>query len=237
MASLTNNEITYNKRQVQEFLEVKSDKVDTYTKTTVYTQLEIDNLLSDKNDTIIDKALSISFIDGLADALTSKADQLTTYTKLESDAKITALVNAAPATLDTLKEIATALGNDADLSATLTTAIGTKAAKTDVTASLLLKANQSAHDELVTNLETVSNYATTNLNKKANTTDVTALLALKTNNTLYDALVISVGLKALATDVTAGYDFFIRLYDDKFSLICIIDIIDCCNSQHTKQRK
>ena len=44
MASLTNNEITYNKRQVQEFLEVKSDKVDTYTKTTVYTQLEIDDL-------------------------------------------------------------------------------------------------------------------------------------------------------------------------------------------------
>ena len=140
------------------------------------------------------------------DAITSKADKLTTYTKLESDAKITALVNAAPATLDTLKEIATALGDDANLSATLTTAIGTKAAKTDVTASLLLKANQTAHDELATNLETVANTLTTQVGKKANTTDVTASLALTTDKTLYDALVLSVGLKAVATDVTASYD-------------------------------
>ena len=70
-----------------------------------------------------------------------KADQLTTYTKTESDALITNLLNSAPATLDTLKEIADALGNDTDLAGTLTTAIGTKAAKTDVTASLLLKAD------------------------------------------------------------------------------------------------
>ena len=139
MASMTNYEISYNEKQVQYFLGDKSVKADTYTKTTVYTQLEIDNLLTNKNYTIIDDSLTISFIEGLADALTSKADQLTTYTKLESDAKISALVNSAPATLDTLKEIATALGIDADLSATLTTAIGTKAAKTNVTASLLLK--------------------------------------------------------------------------------------------------
>ena len=82
MASLTNNEVSYNQKQVQEFLDVKSDKANTYTKTTtVYTQLEIDNLLSDEHDTIKNKSLSISFIDGLDDALTSKADQLTTYTK------------------------------------------------------------------------------------------------------------------------------------------------------------
>ena len=41
--------------------------------------------------------------------------------------EITALVNSATATLDTLGEIATALGNDANLSATLTTSIGLKA--------------------------------------------------------------------------------------------------------------
>ena len=55
-----------------------------------------------------------------------KADQLTTYTKLESNARITNLANSAPATLDTLKEIADALGNDADLAGTLTAAIGIK---------------------------------------------------------------------------------------------------------------
>jgi hypothetical protein len=42
-------------------------------------------------------------------------------------AEVAALVNSAGATLDTLGEIATALGNDANLSTTLTTAIGLKA--------------------------------------------------------------------------------------------------------------
>jgi hypothetical protein len=41
--------------------------------------------------------------------------------------EVAALVNSAGATLDTLGEIATALGNDANLSTTLTTAIGLKA--------------------------------------------------------------------------------------------------------------
>ena len=41
--------------------------------------------------------------------------------------EVTALVNSATATLDTLGEIATALGNDVNLSATLTTSIGLKA--------------------------------------------------------------------------------------------------------------
>ena len=41
--------------------------------------------------------------------------------------EVAALVNSAGATLDTLGEIATALGNDANLSATLTTSIGLKA--------------------------------------------------------------------------------------------------------------
>ena len=44
-------------------------------------------------------------------------------------AAVTALVNSAPATLDTLAEIATALGNDPSLATTLTTAIGLKASK------------------------------------------------------------------------------------------------------------
>lgn len=43
-----------------------------------------------------------------------------------TDSKISDLVGGAPETLDTLKEIATALGEDANLSATLTEQIGKK---------------------------------------------------------------------------------------------------------------
>ncbi|CAK0745453.1 hypothetical protein CCP4SC76_1620001 [Gammaproteobacteria bacterium] len=50
------------------------------------------------------------------------------YTSTETDNRINAVVGAAPLALDTLKEIADALGNDANLSATLTAQIATKAA-------------------------------------------------------------------------------------------------------------
>ncbi|QXO14613.1 head fiber protein [Gordonia phage Burley] len=44
----------------------------------------------------------------------------------EVDAKIAALVNGAGATLDTLKELADALGGDANFAATMTTALGNR---------------------------------------------------------------------------------------------------------------
>lgn len=43
------------------------------------------------------------------------------------------LVNAAPTTLDTLNELATALGNDANFATTITTALSTKAIPADIT--------------------------------------------------------------------------------------------------------
>jgi hypothetical protein len=52
---------------------------------------------------------------------------LTTYaTQSFVNTAISNLVNAAPTTLDTLKELATALNNDASFSTTITTLIGTK---------------------------------------------------------------------------------------------------------------
>ena len=48
-------------------------------------------------------------------------------------AAITALVDSSPAALDTLKELATALGNDANFSTTVTNALANKAAKTNDT--------------------------------------------------------------------------------------------------------
>jgi hypothetical protein len=48
-----------------------------------------------------------------------------------ADAAVAALVNSSPAALDTLAELATALGNDANFAATVTTALGTKQATSE----------------------------------------------------------------------------------------------------------
>jgi hypothetical protein len=54
--------------------------------------------------------------------LTNTITQLQTY----ADTKVSGLVNSAPATLDTLKELSDALGADANFAATTATALGTK---------------------------------------------------------------------------------------------------------------
>ena len=50
----------------------------------------------------------------------------TTYSMSEVDAKVAAVVDAAPAALDTLNELAAALGDDANFATTITTQIGAK---------------------------------------------------------------------------------------------------------------
>lgn len=57
----------------------------------------------------------------------TKANQETTYTKLETDDRIQTIIGAAPAALDTLAEIATQLSNDETAVASLTTTVSTKA--------------------------------------------------------------------------------------------------------------
>lgn len=54
------------------------------------------------------------------------------YTKTETDSRIQAVIGAAPAALDTLTELAAALGNDANFATTTTNALATKATITYV---------------------------------------------------------------------------------------------------------
>jgi len=61
-----------------------------------------------------------------ADASTARAT-LGAISQAQLDAAIAALVNSSPATLDTLKELATALGNDANFATTMTNALALKA--------------------------------------------------------------------------------------------------------------
>ena len=85
--------------------------------------------------------------------------------KLYTDTKVADLVNSAPDTLDTLKELADALGNDPNFATTVANQIGQKADKTYVDGQLADKAN--AID--VTNLQ----------NNKADKTELTNGLATK----------------------------------------------------------
>lgn len=62
-------------------------------------------------------------------AWNGKADLVTTYTKTETDERIQNVIGLAPTALDTLKELADALGSDANFSSTVTTSLGLKVDK------------------------------------------------------------------------------------------------------------
>ena len=112
---------------------VNSVPIDAYTKT------EVDNLdavittnlateVSDRTaaDTVLTTNLATEVTDRTsADLL--KADKSDTYTKSQVDTNISAIVDSAPGTLNTLNELAAALGDDANHVTTMTTLIGTKA--------------------------------------------------------------------------------------------------------------
>lgn len=61
--------------------------------------------------------------------ISGKANSSDVYTKSEVESKIAGIVNSAPETLDTLNELAAALGNDPNFATTVATQIGTKADK------------------------------------------------------------------------------------------------------------
>lgn len=106
-----------------------------------YTETEINNMLTGKSNTdhthtflsITDKPNTLSGF-GITDA----------YTKLEVDNKISALVSSAPETLDTLKELAAALGDDPNFATTITTEVGKKAYSTDVYTKVNLQTSGQA---------------------------------------------------------------------------------------------
>ena len=73
--------------------------------------------------------------------ISNKANKATTlsgygiadaYTKTQVDKRVSGLVNSAPETLDTLNELASALGNDPNFATTVANQIGTKANNSDV---------------------------------------------------------------------------------------------------------
>ena len=79
--------------------------------------------------TTIDNNVTISLTKVLKSAYTAQANE-DVINKLYCDTKIANLVDSAPATLDTLNELAAALGDDVNFSTTVTNSIATKASLT-----------------------------------------------------------------------------------------------------------
>jgi len=133
----------YTQAEVDASLATKADQATTYTKT------EVDSSLATKADqTSVDASLATKADQATTytktevdSSLATKADQATTYTKTEVDAKVAAVVDSAPEALDTLNELAAALGDDANFATSIATQIGTKADQTSVDASLATKSD------------------------------------------------------------------------------------------------
>lgn len=68
----------------------------------------------------------IASVPNLERMLNEKAEKANTYTKEQTDEKISALVAQAPETLNTLNELAEALGNDPSFATTISQQIGNK---------------------------------------------------------------------------------------------------------------
>jgi hypothetical protein len=114
--------------------------------------------------------------------------------------RISSIINSAPAALDTLNELAAALGNDANFAATVTNSLSQKANATDVNNALALKPSFSQVDASL-NLKPSFSQVDASLNTKADLTYVDASLNLKSSVTYVDA---SLNLKAAVTYVDAS---------------------------------
>lgn len=94
-------------------------------------------------------------LDTLSDTLFEPTKDYHPATKKYVDGKVAGIVNSAPETLDTLQELATALGNDANFATTVSTQIGKKVDKAD---GMSLTHNDLTN-ELKANYDAAYNYS------------------------------------------------------------------------------
>ena len=114
--------------------------------------------------------------------------------------RISSIINSAPAALDTLNELAAALGNNANFAATVTNSLSQKANTTDVNAALDLKATVSSVDVSL-NLKPSFSQVDASLNMKPSFSQVDASLNLKPSFSQVDA---SLNMKPSFSQVDAS---------------------------------
>ena len=120
-------------------------------------------------------------------ALDLKADKSTTYTKTETDnlinTRLAELVASAPAALDTLQELATALGNDPNFATTIATQLGNKADKSDTY-------TKTEVDTALSNVQstlTFDNVPTANSDNPVKSSGIKTALDSKQNTLTFDS--------------------------------------------------
>lgn len=116
--------------------QVEADDINTLQDSVVATQVEVDRYKK-ANDLVVNNTVNrvTTLENNKAEKtyvdieLLKKADKVNTYTKIETDDRIQAVVGAAPDALDTLKEIGDALNNDPNFAATVTNELSKKVDK------------------------------------------------------------------------------------------------------------
>lgn len=159
-------------------------------------------------------------------ALALKANSSSVYTKAESDTiasntlsaansyadvKTAAIVNSAPATLDTLNELATALGNDPNFATTTATLIGTKADSSSVYTKAQSDTNyEPKNSNIQSHISNLSNphavtKAQVGLSNVDNTSDANKPVSLLTQDALDAKVDFVLGKQLSENDFTNAY--------------------------------
>lgn len=151
------------------------------------------------------------------------ASQVGAYTKAETDTKIANLVNSAPTTLDTLKELATALGNDPNFATTTATELGKKATTEALNTHTSKKDNPHSVTKAQVGLGNCDN--TSDANKPISTATQNALNQINSDlNVLenkIDSLISSSGI--VITDSVTNKQYTLGMQDGKLVVIPIDD--------------
>jgi hypothetical protein len=155
------------------------------------TSTEVDGKIS---TAISDKVTTTALSTLIADYDTS------TEVDFKIGTAVSALVDSAPGTLDTLNELAAALGDDHNYATTITTALGTKANSSDMATELSLKANSA---DVTTALALKANLASPALT--GTPTAPTATTGTNTTQLATTAFTIAQANSIVQTELPAGF--------------------------------
>ena len=196
------------------YLKVANANINFVTKATALTTNNaIINLINDRlqvanaNVSFVTKAVALSSNTTLKNLIDDRMQVANVSTLVTNE--VNALIDSAPGALNTLNELAAALGDDANFSTTITNNLATKASNTYVNAQIGAS-NTNIRSYADTTFETkavalASNNALLNLiNDRAQVANVASLAALANTNTRLDILEAG-GALATNTYIVANY--------------------------------